>query len=306
MTPHDAAAGAQDQRQPQRDDQHVPVRGADGAPDDQPLEDQRQQRGGQHRHQERGEQRQPQQALSAPGHEGRDHQHLALGEVERAGGVVDDDQAQRHQRVDRAGGQPGHHHVNQRGGGHRRVSKRQASAPIAAHAVSTTDGAPASVTEASASSTPRMRWQTGVVDGPYASANGESADHHHHRLGGQALEGERAPADRRAGVHEPPDPVLARAGQRRAGLAAASPAAGGEALGGARAQRRLGRLLERGQRLGPDQQIARLPDRQRAGAVVGQRHAERAHRIARDQACDSQPSCKSTRTSRRVRSPRPR
>src|SRR5207249_11730486 len=56
-----------------------------------------------------------------PGHECRDHEHLALGEVERAGGVVDDHEAEGDQRVDTTGGEPAHDDVREGGPGHARA-----------------------------------------------------------------------------------------------------------------------------------------------------------------------------------------
>ena len=52
-------------------------------------------------------------ALRGPGHECRDHEHLALGKVQRAGGVVDDHEAERDQRVDAARREPADDDVDQ-------------------------------------------------------------------------------------------------------------------------------------------------------------------------------------------------
>src|SRR5262249_3778117 len=95
------------------------------------------QRGGDDSDQQRDDERRPQDLQRREAHERRDHQHLALREVERAGGVVDDHEAQRHQRVDRSGGEAADDDVDEGGPGHE-ATKRQTEAPIAAHAVSTT------------------------------------------------------------------------------------------------------------------------------------------------------------------------
>src|SRR5581483_1649274 len=92
VAPHEAGPGAEDQREAQGDDQDVPVGGAEGPPDDGALDDQGQDRRGQHGDPQGGSQRQAAGAGGGPADEGGDHQHLALGEVERAGRVVDDDQ----------------------------------------------------------------------------------------------------------------------------------------------------------------------------------------------------------------------
>src|SRR5215471_10238532 len=156
----------------ERDDQHVEVRGGDRVADDQALEDEAEERRGQDRHEQRDDQRRPENLERGPAHERRDHQHLALREVERARRVKDDHEAQRHQRVDRPGGEPADDDVDQGRPGHE-ATKRQADAPIATHAVSTTvDGRP-KVASASDSRTPRIRWHTGAEAGPYASATAE-------------------------------------------------------------------------------------------------------------------------------------
>src|SRR5258705_7397 len=54
-----------------------------------------------------------------PADERRQHQHLALREVERARGVVDDHEADRHQRVDRPGGETADDDVDESRRGHR-------------------------------------------------------------------------------------------------------------------------------------------------------------------------------------------
>ena len=54
-------------------------------------------------------------------HERGDHEHLALGEVHGAGRVVDDDEAQRDQRVDAARREPADDDVDQRRAAHARI-----------------------------------------------------------------------------------------------------------------------------------------------------------------------------------------
>src|SRR5947207_1359369 len=80
-------------------------------------------------HHEREHEGQAERPLRRPRDERGHHQHLPLREVQRARGVVDDDERERHQRVDRAGRQTRHDDMNDGRRAHR-------SSPYTARAVS--------------------------------------------------------------------------------------------------------------------------------------------------------------------------
>ena len=90
---------------------------SDRAPDHEPF-DHEPERGGRDDRDDKGHTERRAGARDGPCNERRDHEHLALCEVHGAGRVVDDHQAQRDERVDRAGREPAHDDVRDGGGGH--------------------------------------------------------------------------------------------------------------------------------------------------------------------------------------------
>src|SRR5207247_1927115 len=83
----EAAAGLEHERHAEGDDEDVPVGGRDRAPDHQAL-DHEPERGGADERGDHGHRERRAGARDGPGHERRDHEHLALGEVHGAGRVV--------------------------------------------------------------------------------------------------------------------------------------------------------------------------------------------------------------------------
>ena len=105
LVPHQLRQSAQQQRRADRDDDQRDRAGVARRLDGQLLEQQPHRARRQHRERQRRPHRQA-GADQRDGAHAADHHELALREVDRAAGVVDDREAERDQRVDRARGQP--------------------------------------------------------------------------------------------------------------------------------------------------------------------------------------------------------
>ena len=100
--PDDAGDGVEDQEQRQRHDDDGEVVGRVERPDQHPLDAGGDDRRQHHRDQHRDRARDVEGVGDGVGDERADHRHLALGEVDDAGRLEDQDEGDRHGRVDEA------------------------------------------------------------------------------------------------------------------------------------------------------------------------------------------------------------
>ena len=111
--PEIAGHAAQEEGEAGGGQHQVHHRAADQRPERQPLGGDPDQRG----HRDRADQgrpvRQPEAHVERPGQEAREHEPLAVGEVDHGGRPVDDDQPERHQGVDAPVREPARQEVDQ-------------------------------------------------------------------------------------------------------------------------------------------------------------------------------------------------
>jgi hypothetical protein len=112
VNPQIQRRGVDQDEQPEGDDHQGERAGALDRADQQPLDRHAAEEGGRERGQQRDPQR-PAAVVEAPGDEGREHRHLALGEVDDPGRAEDQDQRQRQRAVDRPVGDPVDHHLQE-------------------------------------------------------------------------------------------------------------------------------------------------------------------------------------------------